>query len=307
MVRTTTILIASLLARTERASADLVIGGFDASRGGCAAIVAGSCFDSLRGVVTNGFPGVTYQGAPALTPEFLAGVDVLVLATATGATSATTPLSPAEVTALRGFVANGGAAILAVDNDTFAGPGTDVVNESFIDWLALDVGGTGAPWPQSATTVNPSRSEIANGPFGLVAAWTIGWTGWFEAVPAFAKVEATVAQNGKPGIVSIPRHALAACSGPVIVFADSTTFSDGFLTSGSSSATLLLNAIAWATESACAAGLCGDIDGDGSVNASDLAILLGAWGGPSPASDLDASGTVDASDLAILLGAWGGC
>lgn len=50
----------------------------------------------------------------------------------------------------------------------------------------------------------------------------------------------------------------------------------------------------------------GDLDGDGSVGAPDLAILLGDWGTPGPA-DLDGSGSVTASDLALLLGAWGPC
>jgi len=47
-----------------------------------------------------------------------------------------------------------------------------------------------------------------------------------------------------------------------------------------------------------------DLDGDGSVNASDLAILLGNWGG-SGAGDLNGDGSIDAADLAALLGAWG--
>jgi hypothetical protein len=46
-----------------------------------------------------------------------------------------------------------------------------------------------------------------------------------------------------------------------------------------------------------------DLNGDGAIDAADLAILLGAWGG-SGAADLDSSGTVDAADLAILLGYW---
>ena len=49
-----------------------------------------------------------------------------------------------------------------------------------------------------------------------------------------------------------------------------------------------------------------DFDASGSVDAADLAVLLGQWGGPGSA-DLDASGTVDAADLAVLLGAWGAC
>ncbi len=46
-----------------------------------------------------------------------------------------------------------------------------------------------------------------------------------------------------------------------------------------------------------------DLNGDCLVNAADLAVLLGAWGGTG-AADLDGSGAVGASDLAILLGAW---
>lgn len=49
-----------------------------------------------------------------------------------------------------------------------------------------------------------------------------------------------------------------------------------------------------------------DLDGDGSVGASDLANLLGSWGG-SGAADLDNSGEVSAGDLALLLGSWGPC
>jgi Dockerin type I domain len=48
-----------------------------------------------------------------------------------------------------------------------------------------------------------------------------------------------------------------------------------------------------------------DLNGDGTVNAADLAILLGAWGPCAGCdADLNGDGTVDAPDLAILLGAW---
>ncbi|MDZ4829646.1 MAG: hypothetical protein SGJ09_05530 [Phycisphaerae bacterium] len=49
-----------------------------------------------------------------------------------------------------------------------------------------------------------------------------------------------------------------------------------------------------------------DLDGDGTVLANDLAVLLGAWGPCAGcAADLDGSGDVDAIDLSVLLGAWG--
>lgn len=52
--------------------------------------------------------------------------------------------------------------------------------------------------------------------------------------------------------------------------------------------------------------LVGDLDGDGTVGATDLALLLGAWGPSSSGSpaDLNGDGEVGPQDLAILLGAW---
>jgi hypothetical protein len=50
----------------------------------------------------------------------------------------------------------------------------------------------------------------------------------------------------------------------------------------------------------------GDIDGNGSVNAIDIALFLGSFGGPG-AGDLDRNGITDSADLALLLGDWGEC
>ncbi|MFM7051306.1 MAG: hypothetical protein ACKOYN_04120, partial [Planctomycetota bacterium] len=47
-----------------------------------------------------------------------------------------------------------------------------------------------------------------------------------------------------------------------------------------------------------------DLNGDGVVDAQDLAVVLGAWGTAGP-GDLDGNGVVDAADLTLLLGAWG--
>ncbi|TVQ32238.1 MAG: hypothetical protein EA376_06200 [Phycisphaeraceae bacterium] len=61
---------------------------------------------------------------------------------------------------------------------------------------------------------------------------------------------------------------------------------------------------------ACPGGPIGDLNGDGVVNAQDLAILLGSWGPcpdpeePCPA-DVNGDGVVNAQDLGIVLGSWG--
>ncbi len=49
-----------------------------------------------------------------------------------------------------------------------------------------------------------------------------------------------------------------------------------------------------------------DLNGDGFVGTSDLALLLGSWGQMDTPADLDGGG-VNASDLALLLGGWGAC
>jgi hypothetical protein len=52
-----------------------------------------------------------------------------------------------------------------------------------------------------------------------------------------------------------------------------------------------------------------DLTVDGAVDASDLAVLLGAWGtlGTCLCGDVDGDGVIGASDLALLLGDWGAC
>jgi len=46
-----------------------------------------------------------------------------------------------------------------------------------------------------------------------------------------------------------------------------------------------------------------DIDGNGTVDGGDLAILLSEWG-TSGSADLDQNGLVDGHDLTILLNLW---
>ena len=46
----------------------------------------------------------------------------------------------------------------------------------------------------------------------------------------------------------------------------------------------------------------GDLNGDGKVDAADLATLLSSWG--TPGADLNGDNGTDASDLAILLSNW---
>lgn len=48
----------------------------------------------------------------------------------------------------------------------------------------------------------------------------------------------------------------------------------------------------------------GDLDGDGAIGPTDLAMLLETWGSGSATEDLDGDGVVGPRDLVILLGLW---
>lgn len=83
---------------------------------------------------------------------------------------------------------------------------------------------------------------------------------------------------------------------------------DGTVIVGWGYSGFIFNQQAWVATLPATAPCVGDVDGDGSVGAADLATLLGAWGKCSGcAGDLDGDGAVGAADLAILLGAWGDC
>jgi len=58
----------------------------------------------------------------------------------------------------------------------------------------------------------------------------------------------------------------------------------------------------------CLADCPADINGDGTVNVSDLLSLIAAWGPcDSCIEDIDGSGEVNVSDLLTVIGAWGPC
>jgi hypothetical protein len=48
----------------------------------------------------------------------------------------------------------------------------------------------------------------------------------------------------------------------------------------------------------------GDLNGDGAVQADDLAALLSVWGSSGSTADFHLDGVVGAADLAALLSNW---
>ncbi len=80
---------------------------------------------------------------------------------------------------------------------------------------------------------------------------------------------------------------------------------DLYVTSWQTRSYLFLNIGGAFFVDATSGGRTADLDRDLVVSASDLALLLGAWGAAGVPADLDESGAVDSADLAFMLGQWG--
>ncbi len=111
--------------------------------------------------------------------------------------------------------------------------------------------------------------------------------GWYNSDPTSG--QGTPDENGRVLVAQFTIADGSNVSGEVSIF-----FNDGVLELPVSFSCFVL----------CPA----DLNGDGVVNAADLALLLGAWGlNPGNPADLNDDGAVNAADLALLLGSWGPC
>mgnify|MGYP000986074210 CR=1 FL=1 len=282
----------STIVAVHAACAQPAVVGFDATRGGTASLAAGSGFTQMRDGLLAAFPGMTIRSVGTISGLNPATDDVVILSSARGAVSAITPLTAQEQTNLRTFVEAGGAAILFVDNDTFAGAASDPANESMIDPFGLDIAGTGAGWQRTAHITNPASTTITTGQFGTITSFGIGWTGWFTNLGPYATSLATTVDNAQPCLAMIPCNTISPGSGPVVIFADSTMAANGYMTPNNLS--LIENAMAFATQS-CVGG-CDSIDfnNDGLFpDTTDIEDFLSVFSG-GPCSTAPVPGCNDA-------------
>jgi len=224
--------IAALWTMPGTARAQLVIGGFDASRGGFESLAEDS---TLANDITTAIPGTTFSFSNTLTPSFLAGVNAVILGVATTETSAITPLTSSEQTALHNFVLNGGTALIFSDNDSFD-PNAPVVNASVLTPFGLTATGT-LPPPANPSILNPSGPLTH--PFTPVTDFTTLDAGFFNGTGT-----GTVLAQFAPGEAAIDYFApgtLGPHSGTAVFFSDSNTISNDTLTT--SNLNLLLNGL----------------------------------------------------------------
>ena len=254
------------------------IGGFDAGRGGDMSLGAGDLIAQLRGAVAAKLGAVRLVESPALTSEFLAGVDVLLVSSVRTTGDAISPLDDAEKAALLAFVEDGGAAFILTDAQGFA-----QANASLLSPLGLTSTGS------ISDTVTPGEHPIWNGPFGQVDTVDVLSSAWFNDLgPADAL--GTIPGGDVPLAVIEP-GAIAPGSGPVVLTADTSLFFDMFIDADAE--TFALNALDYLVPTGCPA----DVNGDGNVNILDFVAFQGLWQQQAPAGDCDHNGLYNILDF----------
>ena len=232
--------IAALWTVPGTARAQLKIGGFDASRGGFESLAPGE--DSALAIdITAAYPGTTFSFSNTLTPSFLAGVNAVILGVATTETSAITPLTSSEQTALQNFILNGGTALIFTDNDTFD-PNAPAVNASFLTPFGLSATGTLAGLVDTPI-LNPSGP--LTGPFIPANEFTTNEPGWFNYTGA-GTVLAQFSPT-EPAIDYFAPGTLGPRSGTAVFFSDSDAMVFGDALSRSN-LNLILNTLATVPE-----------------------------------------------------------
>jgi hypothetical protein len=218
------------------ARAALVVGGFDASRGGIDSL-QDSGERKLEKIIKKDFSAVTFKFANSLTTKFLKKVDVFVMGVAFASTTEITPLTAGEQSALLAFVEKGGTLIAFTDNDLQFGTASNSVLTPF------GMSATGVlDDNQTASFLNISN-PIQSGPFGTATQIDMSWPGWFASLGTSTEL-AELQGNNEPALAYFPAATISQTSGAAIFFSDTSPMNDSFRTKNDQIA--ILNAIALA-------------------------------------------------------------
>jgi hypothetical protein len=191
------------------------IGGWDATRGGHAAI-AGADFFYVRFDVFSYFDA-TFLTAPVLTPAYLSSIDVLLLDPVfSSADIPITPLSASEQAALASWVSAGGRVLVVGENSSYFAASQSMIQPFGPVWASAFSGGA-----QTGTIVDHvSFPQITDGSFGSVTVFSGG------AVAHFANVAPATSLGSWNASGNISLAAMEYGLGAVVVFGDSSLLSD---------------------------------------------------------------------------------
>ena len=171
----------------------------------------------------------------------------------------------------------------------------------FIGCQALDVAVTDFSMAQIGSCTSPIVNSIANCPSMEMA--LIGNYATTGVATASGALNGTVSSGITSRVQALPKQTLKLdqmAIAPMTIVPDPAQ-----LPAGVSALTITIAPAmgAFSMSGIYAVANPSDLNGDGFVDAADLAILLSQWGGPGYA-DLNGDGIVGASDLAMLLNAW---
>ena len=212
-------------------------------------------------------------------------------------------------------------------------------NDSVVCWGNNGVGQCSPPSDLGAIVdVRSGSHSVALRPNATIRCW--GWNGWgqcdvptdIEPIRSISVLYAhTVVLTDSGRVRCWGRNAEGQCNVPVGLGTVTAISAGGLHTAalldsgtvvcwgsnsvGQGDASLTTNArllVAGPTSTLVVRDEClADLDGNGSVDGIDLAIILNRWGTDGgkdyPNADIDANGTIDGADLAQILGSWGAC
>ena len=225
----------------EIISTAFTVGVFDEARGGNFNFADSSAQADLRSALKTSFPNMVFLRTSELDASFFESVDLVMLSSAKTNTRATDALSADEQLGLKAFVEVGGGALIFVDNDSFAGRESDLVNESFLDPFGLDVSGTLKG--EQSVVVLPLDNPVTNGSFGRSEKLNTLFPGYFESLGRPALNLAMLDDNGEAALAYLMRGALEVGSGGVSFFSDVNLTADSF---DENASLVIRNAIAYA-------------------------------------------------------------
>jgi hypothetical protein len=213
------ILLSALSSGTLSQAEAAVVGSWSLARGGSSSVEFSPVLGDFRAIIQTVSPGATYSSADTLTPEFLAGVDVLMIGAAFNTDDLVAPLSPTEQTVLLNYVAAGGSVGIVVENSSMGSSPAeaDAVFSSFLNPFGVHV--TGQTADSSANVTNPSH-PVTNGPYGSFSNFAINRTGYFDVLGPHAQTLAIGATSLQPLLLTIESGAIGPGSGRVWMIAD---------------------------------------------------------------------------------------
>jgi hypothetical protein len=219
-----------------------VVGGFDAARGGIASLAPGED-SALAADIVAAFPGTTFQFTNTLTSSFFSGVNAVILSVATSDTTAITPLSASEQSAVKSFVLGGGIALMFSDNSTF-NANAPAANANFLAPFGVTATGTLTGFV-SAPILNPAGPLTK--PFTPVTTFTTNFPGWYSDTNGGLVLADLNNNSAQPAIDYFGPGAFGSNSGVTVLFSDVNAMVAGDALT-TSNLNLILNTLALVQE-----------------------------------------------------------